>query len=95
MYNGNMKIVTVRRVGNSNVVSIPAELERLGYTAGTSVVVDEMPNGDLRIAPAARVREAMQNIISRVVAEDREALDLLEAHDRAAPAPAPADAGSQ
>ena len=53
-----MKIVNVRRVGNSNVVSIPAEMQRLGYTSGTAVVIDEMPNGDLRIAPAARVREA-------------------------------------
>jgi antitoxin component of MazEF toxin-antitoxin module len=78
-----VKIVNVRRVGNSNVVSIPAEMQRLGYTSGTAVVIDEMPNGDLRIAPAARVREAMQRIITTVVEEDREALDLLQAHDRA------------
>lgn len=76
-----MKVVTVRKVGNSNVVSIPAEMERLGYTTGISVMIDALPDGDLKITPVTRVREAMQRAISTVVEEDREALDLLKAHD--------------
>ena len=37
-----MKVVKVRRVGNSNVVSIPRELEARGYAPGTSVLVEEL-----------------------------------------------------
>jgi len=37
-----MKVVKVRRVGNSNVVSIPRELESRGYAPGTSVLIEEL-----------------------------------------------------
>ncbi|HWD69679.1 MAG TPA: AbrB/MazE/SpoVT family DNA-binding domain-containing protein [Solirubrobacteraceae bacterium] len=35
----------MRRVGNSNVVSLPRELEASGYVPGTSVLVEELPDG--------------------------------------------------
>ena len=40
-----MKIVKVRRVGNSNVVSLPHDLEASGYTPGTPVLIEELPGG--------------------------------------------------
>jgi hypothetical protein len=43
-----MKIVKVRRVGNSNLVLIPRELEARGYAPGTSVLVEEFDRGELR-----------------------------------------------
>jgi hypothetical protein len=56
-----MHIMKIRRVGNSNVVSLPHVLEQLGYTAGTTVLVAAMPDGALHIVPTERVRAVMQD----------------------------------
>lgn len=69
-----MKVVKVRRVGNSNVISIPKELEAIGYTPGSSVLVEELPHGELRILPTDKVRERIREVGWRVVAEHPEAL---------------------
>jgi antitoxin component of MazEF toxin-antitoxin module len=76
-----MKIVKVRRVGNSNVVSIPREFEASGYTPGSSVLVEELPGGELRILPTDRLRAHIKEIGARVVAEHEEALRILAEHD--------------
>jgi antitoxin component of MazEF toxin-antitoxin module len=76
-----MKIVKVRRVGNSNVVSIPREFEARGYTPGSSVLVEELPNGELRIVPTDMVRERIREIGQRVVAEHSDALQILADQD--------------
>ncbi len=57
-----MKIVKVRRVGNSNVVSIPREFEASGYTPGASVLVEALADGELRILPTDRVRERLRQV---------------------------------
>lgn len=75
-------MVKIRRVGNSNVISLPRRLEQIGYSAGTSVMVYELESGELRVIPAGRVRELIRATGSQVVAESREALDTLERHDR-------------
>ena len=76
-----MKIVKVRRVGNSNVVSIPREFEASGYTPGASVLVEELADGELRMLPTDRVRERVRQIADRVVREHPEAMDILADHD--------------
>jgi antitoxin component of MazEF toxin-antitoxin module len=76
-----MKIVKVRRVGNSNVVSIPREFEAHGYAPGTSVLVEEFDGGELRILPTEQLRERIRTIGERVVAEHPEALKILAEHD--------------
>ncbi len=76
-----MKIVKVRRVGNSNVISIPREYEAYGYTPGTSVLVEELPGGELRILPTEKLREHIKKIGHRVVTEHPEALRILAEHD--------------
>ena len=76
-----MKIVKVRRVGNSNVVSIPCEFEANGYTPGSSVLVEELPGGGLRILPTEKLREQIKQIGHRVVADHQEALQILAEHD--------------
>ncbi len=81
VYTGGMKIMKVRRVGNSNVVSLPRELEASGYVPGTSVLVEELPEGGLRILPAELVRERVKQIAVRTVAERSEALEILAKHD--------------
>lgn len=76
-----MKVVKVRRVGNSNVVSIPRELEARGYTPGTPVLVEELDGGELRIMPTEQVRDRIRSVGQRVVAEHAEALKILAEHD--------------
>lgn len=78
-----MKIVKVRRVGNSNVVSIPRELEARGYVPGTSVLVEELEGGELRIMPTDQVRDRIRGVGRRVVGERAEALKILAEHDPA------------
>ena len=56
-------------VGNSNVVSIPREFEARGYAAGTSVLVEELEGGELRIIPTEQVRDRIRGIGQRVVDE--------------------------
>jgi antitoxin component of MazEF toxin-antitoxin module len=75
-----MKIVKVRRVGNSNVVSIPREFEASGYTPGASVLVEELADGELRILPTERVRERVRQVATRVVSEHPEALEIPATH---------------
>lgn len=76
-----MKIVKVRRVGNSNVVSIPREFEASGYRPGSSVLIEELADGELRILPTERVRERVRQVADRVVIEHAEAMDILATHD--------------
>jgi antitoxin component of MazEF toxin-antitoxin module len=76
-----MKIVKVRRVGNSNVVSIPREFEASGYTPGSTVLVEELADGELRILPTDRVRERVRQIAQRQVGEHPEALEILANHN--------------
>jgi antitoxin component of MazEF toxin-antitoxin module len=76
-----MKVVKVRRVGNSNVVSIPKEFEASGYTPGSSVLVEELAGGELRILPTEQVRERIREVGRRVVGEHGEALKILAEHD--------------
>jgi antitoxin component of MazEF toxin-antitoxin module len=76
-----MKIVKVRRVGNSNVVSIPREFEASGYTPGSSVLVEELGDGELRILPTDKVRERVRQIANRIVSEHPDAMDILANYD--------------
>lgn len=80
VYTWLMKIVKVRRVGNSNVVSIPREFEASGYTPGASVLVEELPDGELRILPTDKVRQRVRQIADRVVSEHPEAIKILAEH---------------
>lgn len=81
MYTKAMKIVKVRRVGNSNVVSIPRELEARGFAPGTPVLIEELESGELRIMPTDQVRDRIRDIGRRVVGEHSEALKILAEHD--------------
>lgn len=75
-----MRIVKIRRVGNSNVVSIPREFEAQGFTPGTSVLMEETADGELRILPTEKVREQIRQVGRRLVDEHREALRILAEH---------------
>jgi antitoxin component of MazEF toxin-antitoxin module len=77
-----MQIVKVRRVGNSNVISLPKELEAAGYVPGASVAVERMESGELLVVPEQRLRERVRQISREVVEENSRLLAMLAAHDR-------------
>jgi antitoxin component of MazEF toxin-antitoxin module len=77
-----MKLVKIRRVGNSNVVSIPREHEELGFKPEVQVLVTALPSGELRILPATSVQKMIRAYGRQMIAEDRRALQILEDHDR-------------
>lgn len=79
-----MKVVKVRRVGNSNVISIPREFEARGYAPGASVLVDEL-DGELRIISTEQIHDRIRNIGKRLVGEHQEALQILADHDPDSP----------
>jgi antitoxin component of MazEF toxin-antitoxin module len=80
-----MRVVKVRRVGNSNVISIPREFESRGYVPGASVLVEELAGGELRIISTDTVHERIRGIGERVAAERGEAMQILADHDPDAP----------
>ncbi len=82
VYTDVMKLVKIRRVGHSNVVSIPREHEDLGFEANVPVLVTALPSGELRVLPASRLRHMIRDYGRRVIAEDRAALQILEDHDK-------------
>ena len=77
-----MKLVKIRRVGNSNVVSLPREFEEAGYVEGTTVAIERAPGGELVIVPESQLRENVGSIARRAIEANRGALDILAAYDR-------------
>jgi antitoxin component of MazEF toxin-antitoxin module len=77
-----MKLNRIRRVGNSNVVSLPRELDAAGFAVGVQVVIQQLPSGEVRLLPADRVRQMVRDYGRRVVTENRAALEILANHDR-------------
>lgn len=76
-----MNAVRVRRVGNSNVITVPRELERFGLVEGASVAFVPMQDGQVLIIPAERMPEYLDEIGQQVIARRRGALEKLAAHD--------------
>lgn len=57
------------------------ELEKSGYTPGSSVLVEELADGELRTLPIDHVRERIRDVGLRVESEHPEALEILANHD--------------
>jgi antitoxin component of MazEF toxin-antitoxin module len=76
-----MNTVKVRRVGNSNVVSLPRDLEKLGFREGVSVAILPMRNGKLLLIPADQLDTYVDEVGQRIVEENRSALNALAAYD--------------
>ncbi len=72
-----MDIVKIRKVGNSNVITLPRDLQALGFTEGTQVVVEAMPDGEVRLIPVNNLRSVIRASARRMARQHREALDIL------------------
>lgn len=77
-----MEIVKVRRVGNSNVISLPRVFAEAGYGEGTTVLIEQLETGELRIIPTSALRAERRALGRRIIEENQEALELLAAYDR-------------
>ncbi len=51
-----------------------------GYAPGSSVLVEQLPDGELRIPPTNRIRDRIRHTARRFIAEHPEALDILAKH---------------
>jgi hypothetical protein len=63
------------------VLTDPREFEAHGYEPGTSVLVEQLESGELRIMPAEQVRERIRDVGASLVSEHTEALKILAEHD--------------
>lgn len=74
--------VKVRKVGNSNVITVPRELERYGLVDGATVAFVPLRSGEVLIVPADRYEEYVREVGRQIVQRRRRALEKLEAHDQ-------------
>jgi hypothetical protein len=56
------------------------ELETSGHTRGSSILVEELAGGELRILPTDHMRERIRDVGLRVESEHPEAFELLANH---------------
>ena len=74
-----MKIVKVRRAGNSLAVTIPPDL---GLTEGQEVVIGRAPDGEIFIVPAGQLDGLVEAFARSIAHQRRGVVDRLAAHDR-------------
>ncbi len=77
-----MNTVKIRRVGNSNVVSLPRGLEKLGFVEGAAVAVVPLRTGHVMLVPSAQLDAFIDEVGQQVLERNRDALDKLAAYDR-------------
>ena len=80
VYTRHMDVVKVRRVGHSNVITLPKELESKGFATDSKVVIEQLDSGQLLVTPAAHMRQMVRAIGREVIAEDAEAREILRVH---------------
>ena len=76
-----MQMVKVRRVGNSNVISLPRAFEEQGFTPGATVIIEALPTGELRIAAATVVRRLTPERARQLADKHQVLLDRLAEDD--------------
>ena len=79
-----MRILKIRKVGNSNVVSIPKEYEAAGFVANADIALELGEDGFLYLRPLP-VDERKQVVLTAVQAatkRHRRAMEILEEYDR-------------
>lgn len=72
-----MNIVKIRKVGNSNVITLPRGLQELGFSEGAQIIMESTPEGELRLIPVNSLLEAIRASGRKVTREHRDALAML------------------
>lgn len=76
-----MKMLKVRRVGNSNMVAIPKEWEAAGFGPGAYVLVERDKAGEIRMLRAGDVASRVDALAVEMIEKHAEALRILAEHD--------------
>lgn len=78
-----MRILKVRKVGNSNVVSIPREFEAAGFTADADVGLELGPDGVLYLKPLPQDerKKLILEAVHAATKRHQRAMDILEEYD--------------
>jgi len=76
-----MKMLKIRRIGNSNLVALPKEWEESGFGPGAYVLVERDPTGEIRMLRAGDVTERIDVLAGKMVEKHAKALRLLRDHD--------------
>jgi hypothetical protein len=76
-----MKMVKVRRVGNSNMVALPKEWEASGFGPGAYILVERDQAGEARLVRAGDISERIDAIGDEMIEKHAEALRILAEHD--------------
>jgi len=77
-----MKMVKIRRVGNSNMVALPKDWEDDGFAPGTYVLVERDQAGEIRMLRAGDVAAQVDALADEMIQSHAEALRILAEHDR-------------
>jgi hypothetical protein len=65
----DVTILKVRRVANSNVVSLPREFEAAGYGPGASILVEQLEDGSLHLVRTDELRDLIRSRGKRLIAK--------------------------
>jgi hypothetical protein len=84
-----MELVKVRRVGNSNVISLPKAFVRAGYDAGQTVIIEQLETGELLLTRVESHQEAIRARAREIIASRRPALERLKAYETGEITPPP------
>jgi antitoxin component of MazEF toxin-antitoxin module len=77
-----MQVVKVRKVGNSNVVSLPKIFAQAGFHEGQPVIIEQLETGELLLTPVKPHQESIRARAREIIARRRPALERLEAYER-------------
>jgi antitoxin component of MazEF toxin-antitoxin module len=76
-----MQVVKVRKVGNSNVVSLPKNFAQAGFREGQSVIIEQLETGELLLTPIQSHQESIRARAREIIARRRPTLERLEAYE--------------
>lgn len=77
-----MRMLKIRRVGNSNMVALPKDWEDEGFGPGAYVLMERDQAGEIRMLRAHDVAARVDALADEMIEKHAEALRILAEHDR-------------
>ena len=77
-----MKMLKIRRVGNSNMVVLPKEWEDDGFAPGAYVLAERDQTGEIRMLRAGDMASRVDALADEMIEKHAEALRILAEHNR-------------
>lgn len=76
-----MKMLKIRRVGNSNMVALPKDWEGDGFAPGDYVLVERDHAGEIRMLRACDMAARVDALADELIEKHAEALRILAEYD--------------